>query len=402
MTTPQQSTLAARTPLTVAYILTFIAFVDTFALLPTMGPYATALGATGLGIGLAIGAYSVTDIIFNVVGGTMIDRAGRRRFALMGFGIITVAMILYPLVNSVGALIGVRLLHGVGGGILIPAVYTLIGDLSRSGARGRAMGRVGALIGTVAVIGPGVAGATRARAGFDAVFFGLAAVMLIGFLITFTRVKETLGTPQREEARKVSTTSLLKIRNLRIACFSVFGFTVGFGSLSAFLPSQLEAMGYSPALSGGLFTALALVAVILMLTRLSAKVDMLGPRKPVLVGLPPILASLIILGVSDRLSMIGLAMILFGVGFGIVYPAVSGATAAAASTPGRGRAFGIFSVFYSMGFVIGPPLAGFLEDQTGLSPFLTAAAFSVAAIVTVGFMSGDAPEHMAVTLSSDT
>jgi MFS transporter, DHA1 family, multidrug resistance protein len=379
----------SRTPLAVAYVLTFIAFVDTFALLPTMGPYAALLGATGLGMGLAVGAYSITDIMFNVVGGVMLDRAGRRRLAIIGFAIVTVAMLLYPLATSVSTLIGIRLLHGVGGGIMIPAVYTLIGDLSRAGAKGRAMGRVGALIGTVAVVAPGLAGATRARAGFDAVFFGLAALMAIGLIIVLVKVRETLDEPDRAQARTVSIKSLLAIKSLRVACVSVFGFTVGFGSLSAFLPSQLEDRGYSAAVSGGLFTLLALVAVVIMLTRVSARVDVLGPRKPVLLGLPLILTSLLILGNFEQIGVISLAMVLFGLGFGVVYPAVSGATASAASAPGRGRAFGIFSVFYSMGFVIGPPLAGLLRDRVGLSPFLTAAVFSVAAILVVSLMSDD-------------
>lgn len=395
MTTRQDLEAGARTPLAIAYVLTFIAFLDTFALLPTIGPYAAMLGAAGLGMGLAVGAYSVTDIIFNVVGGVMLDRAGRRRLAIIGFAVVTIAMLLYPLADSVATLIGVRLLHGVGGGIMIPAVYTLIGDLSRAGAKGRAMGRVGALIGTVAIIAPGVAGATRARAGFDAVFFGLAAMMAIGLIIVLVKVRETIDAPQRQEARTVSIRSLLRIKNLQIACVSVFGFTVGFGSLSAFLPSILEDQGYSASVSGGLFTLLALVAVGIMLSRISARVDLLGPRKPVLLGLPLILASLLVLGSFDRISVVAVAMVLFGIGFGIVYPAVSGATASAAAAPGRGRAFGVFSVFYSGGFVIGPPLAGLLSDRAGISPFFTAAAFSVAAILAVTLMSDDSSKPSA-------
>lgn len=397
---------ARRTPMAVAYILTFIAFVDTFALLPTIGPYATALGATGLGIGLVVGAYSVTDIMFNIVGGTMLDRVGRRRLAIIGFGIVTVATFLYPLAESVNALIAVRLLHGVGGGIVIPAVYTLIGDLSKAGARGRAMGRVGAVIGTVAVLAPGLAGALRARTGFQEVFFGLAAIMAIGLVITIFKVRETLAAPDRANAKSVSISTLLQNRNLRIACVSVFGFTVGFGSLSGFLPSQLEGMGYSAAASGGLFTLLALVAVILMLTRLSARVDLLGPRKPVLLGLPFVATSLVILASFQQIGSTALAMVLFGIGFGLVYPAVTGATALAASSAGRGRAFGVFSVAYSLGFALGPPLAGYLKDAVGVSPFLTAAAFSVAAIVVVAAMRGgslDSPQPTSrPTLQHDT
>lgn len=367
----------------VGYLLTFIAFLDTFALLPTIGPYAAALGAGGLGMGLAVGAYSITDLMFNVVGGVALDRVGRRRLALIGFGLVAGAVLIYPLVESVPALIGARLLHGIGGGMLIPAIYTLIGDLSESGSRGRAMGRVGAVIGTAAVVAPGVAGAARARFGFTAVFVALAVVMLAGLLISFLTVKETLSTSGREEARQLSIRSLLGIRSLQIACISVFGFSSGFGALSSFLPSQLEEAGFSPALSGGLFTLLAFVAAVLMLTRFSGRVDATGPKVPVMMGLPALAVALTIVGLTDQVSMVAVGMVIFGIGFGIVYPAVSGATALAAATPGRGRAFGVFSVCYSLGFVIGPPLAGYLSDAARISPFLTAASISLLTLITV-------------------
>lgn len=371
----------------VAYLLTFIAFLDTFALLPTIGPYAAALGAGGLGMGLAVGAYSITDLMFNVVGGVALDRIGRRRLALVGFALVGAAVLIYPLVGSVEALVGARLLHGIGGGMLIPAIYTLVGDLSESGSRGRAMGRVGAVIGTAAVVAPGLAGAARARFGFSAVFVTLAVVMLAGLVISFLTVGETLSTTARQEARDVSLRSLLGIRNLQIACVAIFGFSSGFGTLSSFLPSQLEEAGRSPALSGGLFTLLALVAAVLMLTRLSERVDVTGPRGPVMIGVPALAGALIIVGITENVTAVAVGMVLFGIGFGIVYPAASGATALAAATPGRGRAFGIFSICYSLGFVIGPPLAGYLNDQAGISPFFVAAAISVMTLLVVVLIS---------------
>lgn len=372
--------------MTVAYAVTFLAFFDTFALLPTIGPYAEALGASGLGMGIALGAYSATNLIFNVVGGVMLDRGGRRRLALLGFALVTAGILAYPLATSVGALVGVRLLHGVGGGILIPAVYTLIGDLARSGSRGRAMGRVGAVIGGAAVVAPGISGATRGRFGFDTVFIGLAVVMLAGLTLTAVAVRETTESAVRERARGMKMRSLLSSRELQVACIAVFGFTFGFGALGAFLPSRLEALGRGPALSGGLFTLLALVAAILMLTRVAGRVDNHGPRVPVLTGLPLIALGLAVVGVTDQVGAIVAGVVLFGLGFGIVYPAASGATAIAASASERGRAFGVFNVSYSLGFVIGPPLAGYLSDRVGVSPFLWAAGVCVATLAVVALM----------------
>lgn len=375
--------MTSRTPMALAFLVTFIAFFDTFTLIPTIGPYAESLGATAAGMGAAVGAYSVTNLMFNIAGGVMLDRVGRRRLALVGFGLVTTSVLAYSLVSSLAGLIAVRLLHGVGGGILIPAIYTLIGDMSGPGNRGRAMGRVGAVIGMAAIIAPGLAGLTRARLGFSAVFVGLALVMATGLVLTAGAVRETVGRRVIERARTTSIRPILSDPDFQVACIGVFGFTFGFGVLSAFLPSDLEAMGYSASVSGGLFTMLSLIAAVLMLTRLAGRVDSQGPRRPMLVGLPPIFIGLALLGLTGRIGVITLGLVLFGLGFGVVYPAASGATAIAASPSERGRAFGVFNVFYSLGFVVGPTMAGALDDRAGISPFLTAALVGVVATVAV-------------------
>lgn len=385
MTSPRSA------PLGLAFLVTFIAFFDTFTLIPTVGPYAESLGATAAGMGIAVGAYSATNLIFNIAGGVMLDRVGRRRLALAGFGLVTLSILSYTLVTSLGGLVLVRLLHGVGGGILIPSIYTLIGDLAGPGNRGRAMGRVGAVIGTAAIVAPGLAGVVRSRMGFTAVFVGLAVVMAAGFVLAATGVPETAGPTVTEKARTTSIRPILVHPDFRVACIGVFGFTFGFGVLSAFLPSDLEAMGYSASLSGGLFTLLSLIAALLMLTRVAGRVDAQGPRRPMLIGLPPIFVGLALLGLTGQVGIITLGLILFGIGFGVVYPAASGATAIAASPSERGRAFGVFNVFYSLGFVVGPSLAGVLDDRAGISPFLTAAVVGALATVAVAGIRASRP-----------
>lgn len=381
-----------RTRLGIVYLVTFIAFADTFSLLPVMGPFSDALGASALATGIVLGAYSVTDVIFNMVGGRAIDRSGRRRLALLGFLIVVVAILLYPLASTIPHLIAVRLLHGVGGGILLPALYTVIGDLAKSGSRGRAMGRVGAVIGTAAVIGPLIGGVAREQFGFEGVFLGLAAVMAVGWLITFVAIRETVDETVTTKARHVSFSTLWATPDLRVACVAVFGFTVGFGSLSAFFSIHLEAMGYPPRMPAVLFTLLAAVAVTLMLTKVSARVDHQGPRRSVFIGLPVIALGLVLIGTMTSIGAISAGMILFGAGFGLVYPAATGATAIAAAPEGRGRAFGIFSIFYSMGFVVGPPSAGFFSDQFGLSPFVFAAIACMTAVAVVAIWLRPSPD----------
>jgi MFS family permease len=112
-----------------------------------------------------------------------------------GLGGAAVAVGLYAAAATPASLVAVRLLHGAAGGVLVPALFTLVGDLTPEGSRGRAMGRTGAFIGAAAVVGPAVAGLLRGVAGFTVVFGAVAAVLALGALLAAASLRETVARP---------------------------------------------------------------------------------------------------------------------------------------------------------------------------------------------------------------
>jgi MFS transporter, DHA1 family, multidrug resistance protein len=360
-------------PLPIVYVVVFLAFFDTFALLPTVGPYAASIGAGGFGIGVAVGAYSLSGLVFNVVGGVLLDRVGRRPLAVAGLAVAAVAVSLYALAASPVALVGVRLLHGAGGGVLVPALFTIAGDLAPEQRRGSAMGRAGAFIGLAAVVGPAVAGPLRGAAGFTAVFALVTGALAVGALLAAFRLPETHRPPEARAERSSRTPSLARLLgrvDLRLAIAAVFGFTSAFGTLAAFLPDQVEALGSGPAIAGALFTLVSGIAAMLMLSRAARWVDRVGAAPPVRAGMLLFLVALVLLAVARTLPPVLVASGVFGVGFGLLFPAATGAVAIAAPVAGRGRAFGLFNAAYSLGFILVPPAAGALADRAGASPYL--------------------------------
>lgn len=401
----------------VVYAVTFVAFLDNFAMLPTIGPFARSLGADQAGVGVAVAAYSLANVPGNVVGGLLADRIGRRRVALVAMAAAAVAVGCYPLAADLPALLALRLAHGFAGGVLVAALFTMAGDLAPAAQRGRTMGRMGAMIGTAAVVAPAVAGVVRGVLGFTATFLLVSAVMLAGCLL-LARRSGASGSPAasaagmsageragseapaisprgRDDARHRSSVASpaegldraaepSPRAGLLAACLAVLGFTTGFGVLTAFLPSQVEEAGASAAMSGGLFAGLALVAVGLMLSRLAGGVDRGRLFAPLVVGLVVIAAALAVLALLPSLGGAIAGCMLFGAGFGVVYPA---ATAAVAAVPSgnRGKAFGAFNATYSMGFIVGPPVAGGLSFA-GVSPYAFAAGMCLVCITGVGLV----------------
>ena len=390
------STPRATTSLRAPGVVLFLAFVDIFALLPTVAPHVSSLGAGPAGIGLAVGAYSAANLPANIVGGILVDRIGRRRVTIVGLLAAAITVAAYAWATSVGTFVLVRILHGVAGGILVPAVFAAAGDRARRGAEGRAFGRLGAVIGAAAVVAPATAGVVRQTTGTDAVFLGVAVLLVLGAVVAAIGVhdapREQRGATAGHAVRAASPQALralLRLAPIRRALLGTVVLTVAVGVLAGFLPGTAEALGAPASAVGGLFTAYAIVAAGLMLSPLAGRVDRTGADGPLVLGLLVLGTALLLLSIAPSLTVAVLGSALFGAGYGLIFPAVAAATSASSTVATRGRAFGLFNVAFSLGIAIGPPAVGALaEALPGLDPFVPTAALAVAAAGVIAVVAG--------------
>jgi len=387
-----------RASVTAAGVALFLSFMDVAALLPTVAPHVRGLGASATGVGLAVGAYSATNLPANILGGILIDRIGRRRVTILGFLLAAVAVLGYSLATTVGGFIAIRAAHGVAGGILVTAVFAVAGDRTRAGRAGRSFGRFGALIGAAWVIGPAVAGAVRQAAGTDVVFQMIAVLLLVGAIVSALFIHDvvrdedddpTAGADAVGEdvSRGRAMRELAARPAVRRALVATVAWLAAVGILAAFLPETAEALGAPASAVGGLFTAYAVMAGLMMLSPLSGRVDRNGADTMIALGLGIIALSLVAMIAARDLTTLVLASALFGTGYGLIFPAVTGVISLAATTRTRGRAFGLFNAAFSAGLALGAPLAGGLADTAvrmsggieSLDPFIPAAVLCLVA-----------------------
>jgi len=387
-----------RLSVTAAGVALFLSFMDVAALLPTVAPHVRSLGASATGVGLAVGAYSATNLPANIMGGILLDRIGRRRVTIIGFLLAAVAVLGYSLATTVGGFIAIRAAHGVAGGILVTAVFAVAGDRTRAGRAGRSFGRFGALIGAAWVVGPALAGVVRQTSGTDVVFQMIAVLLLIGALITALFIHdlprdeasdETAGEDAvgEEMSRGRAMRELAARPAVRRALVATIAWMAAVGILAGFLPETAEALGAPAFAASSLFTAYALMAGLLMLSPLAGRVDRVGADGMIAYGLVIIAAALVAMIFARDLTMLFVASAVFGAGYGLIFPAVTGAISMAATTRTRGRAFGLFNAAFSVGLALGAPLAGGLADLVArlaggldrLDPFAPAAALCLLA-----------------------
>ncbi|MDQ7041583.1 MAG: MFS transporter [Rhodothermus sp.] len=153
-----------------------------------MVPILPRIGAT-LGIGEVaqgslITAYAVMLSVMALVAGPVSDRLGRRLMLLVGSGAMTGALLLHGLASSYGALLVVRAMAGMAGGLLSGAAVSYVGDYFPYERRGWANGWVmsGVAFGQIVGIPTGTLLAGWADFRWPFLMFGLTmalATMLI-------------------------------------------------------------------------------------------------------------------------------------------------------------------------------------------------------------------------------
>lgn len=380
------------------YLAIFLAFIDNFALLPVIGPRAEELGGTPLLVGIAIAAYSLANLAFDPIGGIIADRIGRRRVVVVALIISPIAIAIYAFADSLPLFLMARVIHGASGGVLSAALFALLGDAAPVGERGRTLGRAGALIGVAAVLGPASAALVSNLFGLNAVFLGVAGVIAVGLALVLPLLPETLiVTPATRRTIGVWRRILGEPR-VRVALLAIFGLEAAVGSVTGFIKDGLiqraldegrtyeAALRYAAGASGGLFTIFGIIAIALMLSRISTRVDKRGPFGISLVGLAALVGALALLALSPTLTVDLMAMVLYGIGYGLIFPAAAGAIAIASTPEERGRANGAFNTAFDLGISAGPILGGLVATLAiGVTPFAGGLTLVVATLLLLPF-----------------
>ncbi len=112
------------------------------------------LDASGSDLQWVLSGYVLAFGLALVPAGRLGDARGRRKVFVAGLVVFTLGSLLCGLAPTAGALLGARLLQGVGGGMLQPQVAAFIQSLFRGPERGRAFGLLGTSIGVSTAVGP--------------------------------------------------------------------------------------------------------------------------------------------------------------------------------------------------------------------------------------------------------
>lgn len=367
------------------YIIIVVAFLDTFIQLPIITPYSLELGASYALTGAIVAIYSLTNMIGNILGGHWIDNFGRKKMLFIGMFTVCIMLFLYPLAKTGEQLFIARFFHGLAGGILIPAAFAYVGDQTKTSTRGKSMAYTGASIGLAAIIGPAIGGVMAARASIETVFLSVSILFFISSLFILFFVKESFVTTERGKFNFKEFTPLIKHPLLMQASLAAFALMISNGTLAFALPLNINLMGKTTETTGILLSTFGIVALIVFLTPLNMIYDHFKAQNLVLYGLSLISIAMIILNFFATFSINFLAMIVYGLGFALIFPSMNKIVADASTKVDRGKAYGVFYAFFSLGVVAGSFISGTVAESLG-NPFIVSALIMIMLTIIIYFI----------------
>ena len=341
-----------------------------FALLPVLSIYAAELkGATPLLIGLAVGAYGLTQAALQIPLGALSDRIGRVPIILTGLILFALGSLIAASADSVWGVVAGRFLQGAGA--ISSTLTALLADTTRVEVRTRSMAIYGAGVGSsivlALVLGPVIAGIGGVQALFlaCAVMAGIAALML-GILPARPKV---VPPAERPPWRDVLTLPLLTLD------LYIFLLHAMLTSMFVALPFVLRnRLGLELAEHWQIYVT-ALIASVVGTVPLIFADDRQGKRWTIQVALLCQLAGLLLLAVTGYAWLpVVVAMTLFFIGLNFLEAALPARLSILANEHQRGASLGVFSSSQFLGAFAGGVFGGwFLSSGDPGDVFFVAA-----------------------------
>jgi EmrB/QacA subfamily drug resistance transporter len=402
------------------------------------------LHASLAGLQWVVDAYTLTLASLLIFSGSMADRYGRRRVFQIGLTVFCIGSLFCSLTHSIGGLIAYRVLQGLGATMLNPVALSIIAHVFQEPKeRVRVIGIWGAMMGISLAIGPVLGGALTQTIGWRSIFwinlpicvaavaltarfvpeskaahrrafdpvgqilalaillsltyaiiesphdgwasapslvlFAVAALCVILFLVYEPRCREPLLNP-----RFFHSVPFTGAFVLALLCYSSYA---GFLFLNTLYLQQER--GYS-ALQTGLCTLPFAVMITILAPVSGSMVGHFGPRPSIVAGSLGFLLSALLLtplSLGTPILQLMLAYALFGIGLGMINPAITNNAVSGMPLAQAGVASAIASTSRQVGTALGVALAGAIVSTgsaRGIS--FTQATHPIWWMMTVGFV----------------
>lgn len=352
---------------------------------PVFPVYAGVLGASLSTVGLAVGAYGLTQMLLRIPLGILSDAVGKRRvFVVAGLLVCGLAALGFVYSTTPALLVVFRGLMGVSAASWVCSTVLFTSYFpGRHPSVPLSIMTFAASIGQILAVSSG--GLIAQRFGWIAPFWAAVALSVAGAVVlAFVPDDATARAMPVSKEGMVRTAS---DHSLILAC--------GLGALMQFA-SWATVNTFTPVLAADVFHAtkaqlgylatLGLVGYSIVTLLTSRIVSALGEKWALVVGLAVMMLGILPTPLIGNLTGLTVLQMINGAGRGLLYTLLLSLAIRTASSTDRASAMGIFQAVYALGMFLGPSLSGRIADSFGLNSVFIVCGLILLVCVPVAFM----------------
>ncbi|MGB9765974.1 MAG: MFS transporter [Sulfurihydrogenibium sp.] len=337
-----------------------------FLALPVLSVYAKNMpGSDAFWAGLAIGAYGLTQAIFQIPYGLWSDKIGRKPIIISSTIIFVLGSFLAAYasyIESIHLLVVGRFLQGIGA--VSSVIIALLADMTREEIRTRAMATIGASIGMAFAFGMVLGPLIASFYGLTGIFLFTGILGLISLPYVIFGIKEPPNVKHHEDAEFTSSylSVVLKDKNLLKMDFGMFVLHMTLTAVFTAVP-LIFAHQHSIDLKDiwKIYLLMFFVGLTIMVpsTIIAEKKGKIKQVKMIAIVVL-IISFVMFLMFKDNFYLTVLAIVVYFTGFMMLEPIMPSLMSKYAKPHVKGTASGVFNTAQFLGAFVGGAVGGLL------------------------------------------
>ena len=351
--------------------------------------YIAQLGAPAQIIGLATTFMTIAATVMRIFAGAMVDRFGRSGMLIGGIALLVCAIVSFSIFPIVGAILGLRLLHGIGWGIGSTATSTIAADIIPKHRFAEGMGYYSMTIAISGAVAPAASIAIVQGFGASYMLAVSAGVTILAFVLALIQVHfqrrtakqrsdivpaekalaqdnaaEESGawSPAAEPQKALSKFDTFFERRAILPGVLMMLHNVAFGCIITFIALHAEAQG---AVSATPYFVMYAIATLVSRPLVGRLIDRYGYRWPSILSAICTAATLVLIGFSSNTLMFVFSGVFAGLGLGTAMSSFQSMAVADVEPWRRGVATSTYFTAFDIGIAIGSLLGGILVGALG-------------------------------------